>query len=129
MQARRDEVVDLRVRHLGAQRPEQTLGSVAEHAGGGARNGVHRLARRDQAVVDGARELTIEQQELDNACGGDAAVPLAVHLERAGRLQHRGPLNVVGRRADIGGRGQQEKVLAVENARRLSARSSLRPNW
>ena len=51
--------------------------------------------------------------------GDDAAVALAVHLERAGRAQHRRPLDVVERRADVGRRGQQEEVLHVEDARRL----------
>ena len=60
-----------------------------------------------------------KQQELDDAIGRDAPVTLPVHLERAGRAQHGGPLDVVGRRADVGRGGQQEKVLHVEDARGL----------
>ena len=74
---------------------------------------------RTQAVLDRARELRLEQQELDDAFGRDAPVTLPVHLERAGRAQHGGPLDVVGRRADVGRGGQQEEVLHVEDARRL----------
>ena len=90
-------LVDAGVGELGAELPEQAFGRMPERPDRRAGNGVQRLARPHEAVVDGARELAVEQQELDDAIGRDAAVPLAVHLERAGRAQQGGPLDVVER--------------------------------
>ena len=112
-------VFDAGVRELGSRAPRAGVrldaGTFRRRAG----DGVHRLARPHDAVLDGAREFLLEQQELDDPIGRDASVALPIHLERAGRAQHGGPLDVVGRRADIGCRWQQQKVLHVEDAGRL----------
>ena len=119
VQPGRDDRLDAGVGELGAELSEQAFDRIPEHPGRRPRDGVHRRRAPAEAVLDGARELLLEQQELDDAFGRDAPVALPVHLERAGRAQHGGPLDVVGRRADVGGGRQQEKVLHVEDARRL----------
>ena len=59
----------------------------------------------------------------------DAAVALAVHFERARRSQHRGPLDVVQRRTDVGGLGSRMKYFTSRMREVLSARSIRRPSW
>src|SRR6266850_3758999 len=80
----RDDRLDAGVRQLGAELPKEALDRMPEHPCRRPRDGVHRPARPHEAVLDGARELLLKQQELDDAIGRDAAVTLPVHLERAG---------------------------------------------
>ena len=65
------------------------------------------------------RKQLVEHQKLHNADRRDLAVLLAVHIIRAGRLEHRRPLQYVERRADQLGVGQQDEILHIHEARNL----------
>ena len=67
----------------------------------------------------GAGKIAIEDQEIGDLRGRDAAVRLAVHFQRADAFQQRGPLIGVERRADVGHAGQQQVILDVEDPRGL----------
>ena len=60
-------------------------------------------SRLDQAEVHRAGKFAVEDQEIDHLRRRDPAVPLAIHLQGAGALQQRRPLDRVERRADVGG--------------------------
>ena len=68
-----------------------------------------------QAVPHAAREVGVEQQELDDPVGADSAVALAVHFERAGAAEYRGPVDVV-EAGGVGARPGRDVVLYVEDA-------------
>ena len=69
VQPPRHDVVGLRIGQLGTHFAEHVLDRRAEHAGRRPRNGVRRLARLHQAPLNGARELAVEEQELDDPPG------------------------------------------------------------
>src|SRR5579871_1754960 len=100
-----DDVVYLRIGELRAERPERLLDRMPEDSGRRSRDGVHGLPSGHEAVPDRAWELTIEDEEIDDAVGRDTPVALAEHLEGARRSQDRGPLDVVDGRADVFHRG------------------------
>ena len=113
-------VVDLRVGQLGAQPPEQLLDRAAEHAARRAGDRVQRLARRHQAVADRARELAVEQQELDDRasarCGRARLRYISNALAERSTAAHWMSSNGVPTSST---RRQQHEVLHVEDARGL----------
>ena len=100
--------------------PKPLFGQVAEAARATCRRS--RAAIRWPASGSAARPAGNSRSSTRKSTTFDRrnpAVPLAVHLKRAGRSQQGRPLDVVERRADVGQLRQQDEVLHVENARRL----------
>ncbi len=129
VQAAGDDVLDLGVGELGAELAEQLLDGVAEHARRRAGNRVHRLARGHQATLDGARELAIEQQELDDAardaCGRGASGTSRTRWPSGAPPPTGCRRTVVPTSAAV---GSSRKYFTSRMREVLSARSSWRPS-
>ena len=117
VQSDADDLLNGGVIQFRAQAAQALLGLVSKTAHGGAGNEVQRGFRFHQTVVHGARKLAVQQQEVRHAERHDAPEPLAIHLQGAGRLEHRRPLDVVRRRAHVAHPRQQHEVFHVEDAR------------
>ena len=114
-----DDLVDVAVVELRPQPPQPLLGQRAKRSRLAARDRQQRVLGADQAEVHRAGKVAVENQELGHLRGRGAAVPLAIHLQRADALQQRHPLVRVDRRAHVGDVGQQQVVLDVEDPRGL----------
>ena len=101
VQSAGDDLLGPRVGQFRAELAQELFRPVAEAAHVRAGDRVQRLVRLGQAVQNGAGELAVEDEELDDAGRRDSAVSLPVHLERAGRAQQGRPLNVVVGSADV----------------------------
>ncbi len=54
----------MRVGQIGTELAQQLLNLVAKHARSRASDGIYRLPGTHEAVVDGTRELVVEEQKL-----------------------------------------------------------------
>src|SRR3954451_830175 len=114
VQSAGDDLLDRRISELALHAAEVPLGRVAERSRRRAGYRMERGAGLSETVINRARELEIEEKEVEDVVRLDVAVALAVHLERARRSENGRPLDIVERRADIGGGRQQDEIFDVE---------------
>ncbi len=111
-----DDLVHRGEREIGAKLAEQFFRGMPEGAEGRAGNGVERIARRQETVLDGAGKFAVQEQKFDDAARGNAAVALAIHLESRGGAEDGGPADVVERLADFLDGAEEDVVFDIEDA-------------
>lgn len=115
VQARSEEILDVGVVELCPETPQFPFGPVSVGARPASRHRQHRFLRQRDAMVDCPGKLPVKHQKVHHGCRIDPVVLLSVHLERAGRAEHRRPEDVVVRGIDIRRGGQEMEILHVQN--------------
>src|SRR5207244_9585964 len=109
-----DDFTNLNVVQLRGQPSELLFGGIAEGARRRSGDGVQRSLGIDDAVMNRARKLAIENQKLDDAIRRYLLKSFSIHFKRARRSKNRCPHEIVIRRADGIDRRQQQVVLRIE---------------
>src|SRR5262245_7151678 len=109
----RDDLFRTRKRELRAKLPQALLRQDPECPDGSPRDRVKGILGTNQAELNRAGELPVEQEESDDPLPKETTVAFPIEFQRARRLEDKGPLDLLHRRA------ASQEVLEVDDTRKL----------